>query len=341
MKSYLVIIMVLSLLLQCSTKENSEKSTAVEKEDNKINVLLDSDANNELDDQHAIAYLLMNGQVFATEGITVNRTYNGGNIEEQALEAQRIVDLLGLTEEIPVIKGADQDFASIKSKIGESGFDGEAAVNFIIEQAQQAGSEKLVLLPIGKLTNVALALEKEPSIAEKVRIVWLGSNYPEPGEYNQDNDTSALNYLLDQEVDFEIVTVRYGKPSGTAAVNAGIEEIRENMPGKGPQVETPVVGRHGNAFTNFGDYSLDLFEHVEMYGNPPTRSLFDMAAVAVVKNPEWADKKVIPAPKLVNNEWVERPDNQRKVVIWENFDRSKIMADFYQTMNNYHLINTP
>jgi hypothetical protein len=37
-------------------------------------VILDTDANNELDDQHAIAYLLFNGQVFDVEGITVNRT---------------------------------------------------------------------------------------------------------------------------------------------------------------------------------------------------------------------------------------------------------------------------
>ncbi len=79
--------------------------------------------------------------------------------------------------------------------------------------------QKLVLLPVGKLTNIALALKKEPAIADRVRVVWLGSNYPEPGEYNLDNDTVSMNYVLGTSVPFEIVTVRYGKPSGTAAVH--------------------------------------------------------------------------------------------------------------------------
>jgi len=38
----------------------------------RIRVLLDTDANNELDDQHAIAYLLFNGGVFDVEGIVKN-----------------------------------------------------------------------------------------------------------------------------------------------------------------------------------------------------------------------------------------------------------------------------
>ena len=39
----------------------------------KTRVLLDTDANNEIDDQHAIAYLLLSGDAFVVEGITVNR----------------------------------------------------------------------------------------------------------------------------------------------------------------------------------------------------------------------------------------------------------------------------
>ena len=65
-----------------------------------------------------------------------------------------------------------------------------------MESARKQEKRKLVLIAIGKLTNVALALEKAPAIAGKIRLVWLGSNYPEPGEYNLINDTSALQYLL-------------------------------------------------------------------------------------------------------------------------------------------------
>jgi purine nucleosidase len=143
-------------------------------------------------------------------------------------------------------------------------------------------------------------------------VVWLGSNYPEPGEYNQDNDEPSLNYILETDVDFEIALVRYGKPSGTDAVRATLDEIRKIMPGQGPRVDPPVTGRHGGQFTNFGDYSVNLFEHIDLHGNPPSRALFDMAAVAIVKNPAWAKAVTLPAPILKDGKWVDRPEQCAK-----------------------------
>lgn len=307
----------------------------------RMRVILDSDANNELDDQHAIAYLLLNGDVFDVAGITVNRTYNGGDLELHRQEAERVVALLGLEGTIPVISGADGDFSSIRDHVSEQQFDGSAAVDFIVSQARTQTDGPLVLLPIGKLTNIALALAKAPGVAQKVRIVWLGSNYPEPGEYNQDNDREALNYILSLDVPFEIVTVRYGKDSGTAAVTVSRDEVRTRLAGKGPVVSEPVTGRHGGAFDCFGDYALELFSNIKMRGDPPSRALFDLAAVAIVKNPGWAKQRVIPAPRLVNGQWIDREDNPRKIVLWEHFDREAILDDFFSRMDDYVLAGQP
>jgi purine nucleosidase len=320
---------------QCRTAVSQPNKTASESK-NKIRVIFDTDANNELDDQHALAYLLFSGQTFAVEGVTVNTTRNGGNIQEQYAEAERVMKLADRLGKIPLLKGADANFAQIQNNLKDANFDGAEAVNFIIERANKKSNRQLVLIAVGKLTNVALALRKDPGIAKKMRVVWLGSNYPEPGEYNQDNGTTSLNYVLNTRVPFEMVTVRYGKPSGTDAVRASKAEVNERMPGKGPKV-SPVTGRHGVAVTTFGDYAVNLFEHIQLHGSPPSRALFDMAAVAIVKNPAWASARQIPSPILQNNKWVERPQNTRKITIWENFDSDKIMADFYQVMNNYVL----
>jgi purine nucleosidase len=295
-------------------------------------VLLDTDANNELDDQHAIAYMLFSGGAFQVEGITVNRTRGGGDVEQQAKEAERIVALASLEGKLAVIRGANGSFADIAPHVREPGFDGHAAVDAIIRAAKKPSAAKLVLVPIGKLTNIALALKKDPSIASRVRIVWLGSNYPQPGEYNQENDEGALQYLLDVDVPFEIAVVRYGTPSGTDAVRVSRDTIHARMPGKGPRIRKPVTGRNGGTFTTFGDYSVDLFDHINMSGTPPSRALYDMAAVAIVKNPAWAHPRRIPAPQLVASKWVERPNNRRTIVVWENFDRDAILKDFYATI---------
>ncbi|MCU0960668.1 MAG: nucleoside hydrolase [Pirellulaceae bacterium] len=307
-------------------------------ETGKIRVILDTDANNELDDQHAIAYLLFNGDVFDVEGITVNRTQSGGDVTQHLAEARRVVRLCGVEGRVPVLRGADQSFQEISASLDRPDFDGAPAVQFIIERARAADRRPLVLLPIGKLTNIALALRKEPAIIPRVRIVWLGSNYPEPGEYNQVNDEPALNYILETGVQFEIALVRYGKPSGTDAVRASLADIQRRMPGSGPRVQPAVAGRHGGEFTCFGDYSVSLFQHIELHGDPPSRALFDMAAVAIVKNPAWATAVRLPAPILDQGRWVDRPDNPRSIVVWENFDRAAILGDLYDRVQHYQLV---
>jgi inosine-uridine nucleoside N-ribohydrolase len=230
----------------------SPRATATER----IRVILDTDANNELDDQHAIAHLLFNSHLFDVEGITVNRTRAGGGIERHHAEAARIVELCGMSGRFPLRRGASGSFEQIRGELGRPGFDGQDAVDLILARARARDPRPLVLLPIGKLTNVALALAKDPAIAAKLRVSWLGSNYPEPGEYNQTNDEAALSYLLETGVPFEIVSVRYG---------------------------TPVT---------------------------------------------------LPAPKLENGKWVDRPTNPRRIVVWENFDRAAILKDFYASVAN-------
>jgi len=303
-------------------------------QEKKLPIILDTDANNELDDQHALAYLFFNDETFDIKGITVNTTYNGGEIDQHYDEAKRIADLCDVSGKYPILKGANGNFDELKAGAQSETLDGKTAVDFIIEQAHKTKKEKLIVAAIGKLTNVALAIEKDPSIKEHIKLVWLGSNYPEPGEYNQENDIPSLNYLLEQDLDFEIVTVRYGKKSGSDAVKVSLNEVREKMVDMGPEVE-PVMGRHGGSFTNFGDYSIELFSKIDLYGDPPSRALFDLVALAVLKNSQWGEKRSIPAPTVVDEKWVDRPQNQKQITLWENFDRKAIINDFYESLSQH------
>ena len=63
-----------------------------------------------------------------------------------------------------------------------------------------------------------------------------------------------------------------------------------------------------------------------------------LTAVAIAKNPAWAERVVIGAPRFADGKWVNRPDNPRKIVIWENFDKDGIMQDFYARMDKYVLV---
>jgi hypothetical protein len=319
--------------------------TEVKVETKKIHVIYDTDANNEVDDQYALAYLIFSEDHFVLEGVTVNATSspdgysNYSKVEWHYDEAKRVMQLCGVWGEIPLYTGAQDAFDEIKSFVDEPDFDGNEAVDFIIEQAMKPRDERLVLLPVGKLTNIALALKKEPRIAEKVHIVWLGSNYPEPGEHNQDWDIPSMNYILDVDVPFDMVTVRYGHPSGTSAMMVAHSEVKRRMPGVGPWQDEPVIGRHGGEFYTWGDYAVELYNKYQghMWGDPRGRALFDMAAVAILKNPDWAESYMHPAPIFTDGKWLERPYNPRKIKIWEWFDIYAIPADFFETMDYYEI----
>lgn len=281
--------------------------------------------------------MLFNSSVFDVEGITINKTKNGGSIDDHHDEALRVIKLCGWDSKVELFKGTTGSFDEIKNQLNNPIHDGSDAIDFIISVAKNNSNRKLVLLAIGKLTNIAIAVHKDPSIIPNIRIVWLGSNYPAPGEYNQENDLSSLQYIIDSNVDFEIALVCYGQPSGTAAVIVSLSEIEKIMPGKGPHISTPVIGRHGGTFTNFGDYSVNLFQNADYHDDPPSRALFDMAAVAILKNPSWARQTKIPKPELIDGNWHERPKHPKCITIWENFDRKNIIDDFFSSMENYVL----
>ncbi len=295
----------------------------------KIPVILDTDANNELDDQHAIAYMIFNDDLFDVRGITTNRTWGGGPVEEHTREARRIVHLCGADERIQVISGANGNYYSLKDSLNNTEYDGKKAVEFIIQQAKNMpDGKKLTLIPIGKLTNIALVFKKDPSIIPKVKVVWLGSNWPGPGEYNMDNDTSAVNPVIESGVEMWICTVA----GGTAKVKTTRKEITNRLSGQGNLVE-PVEGRHGGSFDRLGDYLVNLWENVK----EESRSLYDMAAVATVKNPGWAEDTVIHGPRLINGEWTSDVQARDSVIFFRNYNVDAVMNDFWKTMKKINL----
>ena len=301
----------------------------------KVRVLLDTDANNEIDDQHAIAYLLLSGDSFVLEGITVNKTNNGGDIFEQAAEAERVIKLCGMDDQISVKLGAIASFIDIESNVDQQKFDGVDAVDLMIKRAHRQASDPLVILAIGKLTNVALAIRKDPTIIPKIKILWLGSNFPIAGEYNLDSDPESVNFVISSGALIEIAVVRYKQSTGTAMVTVTPKDLEENLVGNGPDVKTPVVGRNGGEFYNFGDYSLNLLNNCYLFGNPPSRPLYDMAAVAILKNSAWADIKKIPSVLYSNGCWSETDSIQTNLYIRENFNKDEILKDFYNSIKNY------
>lgn len=141
------------------------------------------------------------------EGIT---TVAGNvEVEKTTLNALRVCELIGL--DVPVARGAEQPLVKTREFApdihGDSGLDGpqlpeipnktaidQHAVDFIIEKVMNSDGE-ITLVPTGPLTNIALAIQKQPAIVEKIEeIVLMGG-----GTFGNWTPTAEFNIYVDAE----------------------------------------------------------------------------------------------------------------------------------------------
>lgn len=148
-----------------------------------------------------------------------------GNVplELTQCNARRMVDLAGRSD-VPVFAGCARplvcDLVTAEYVHGKSGLDGidlwepkqplasQHAVDFIIETLLAHGEAGVTLVPTGPLTNIAMALVKEPRIAPRIReIVIMGGAMREGG-----NHTPSAEFNIRVDPHAADVVLRCGRP---------------------------------------------------------------------------------------------------------------------------------
>jgi purine nucleosidase len=327
----------------------------------RMRIIVDTDILNEMDDQHALAYTLFNSHVFEVEGVTTNSKHQW-EVEPFAREARLIVHLCAST--VPVHVGAWQIYNNIRGNIRNPTHDGYRAVNFIIERAhaKDPGGRPLYVMTLGKTTNLALALLKDPTIAPKIKVVMLATNWPDwtAPESNHNDDMAAFRGITDSPL-MECHVVPWPR-----VPNPSMQDIYDIMPGLGPKVDPIVYNdgkpnrtHEGHTFTCWGDYSVALFKNLEHalttrwnrtrdQALAARRILLDVGAPMVLKDPSIATSVTIGAPywdgpqadkpggQGLPGEWIQRPDNPRRVTYHYTLhnNRDRVMAEFWNTFRN-------
>jgi len=126
--------------------------------------------------------------------------------------ARIVCEMAGRTD-IRVFAGADsplvRPLVTAEHVHGKTGLDGPElfepsfplqdghAVDFIVETLMAEPSGTVTLVPIGPLTNIAMALQKEPAIAARIQqIVLMGGGYFEQGNVTP---SAEFNIYVDPE----------------------------------------------------------------------------------------------------------------------------------------------
>lgn len=168
----------------------------------KVDIVLDTDAYNEIDDQFAICYMLGHTDKFRIKGICAAPFLNqkaSSALEGMQKSYDEIVKLLQLANENAmkelVKKGSGQYLPDEHTPV-----ESEAA-DFMANLADNYSPENpLYIVAIGAATNVASAILKNPAIKENCVIIWLGGHgmhIPIPaGEFNMCQDIAAARILF-------------------------------------------------------------------------------------------------------------------------------------------------
>ena len=171
-------------------------------------IIIDTDPGQ--DDAVAILLALASPEDFDVLGIVAV----AGNVPLALTEknARRIVELAGRTD-VPVHAGCVRPMVrtlrTAEHVHGRTGLDGYAlpeptislaekhGVDFIVDTVMAAGESEITLCTLGPLTNVAMALVKQPAIAGRIaQIVMMGGAYFEVGNITP---TAEFNIYVDPQ----------------------------------------------------------------------------------------------------------------------------------------------
>ena len=278
----------------------------------KINVILDTDTYNECDDQFALAYLLKSQERFNIEAITVAPYHHDNNIsiiegnEKSYNEIVKICKYLNFDTTNKVYKGSE-DY--LQNNYNET----TKAVEKIIEIAMK--NEKTYILSIGAITNIAIAVLKEPKILDKIEIVWLGGHsllQNKNDEFNFRQDIKAVKTIFELNVKLTIIPCK----NVASNLRISIYELEHFLKGKNELCE----------------YLCQRFYNDGVHGIQERRVIWDISVIAYMLNKTWFTSEEISCPRIREDSSYELTNNNHKITMINYIDVNKVYTDLFNKL---------
>lgn len=282
-------------------------------------VWLDADTGNEMDDLYAIARVLKDDQIeliglssahFNNPDLLVFEKWNAYDteglvtVEDSQRLNEEMLEILGM-EDLPHPMGADRQIG--RAWGGQAPRDSPAA-QAIIQAVHGLGEgEKLDILTLGALTNIASAIIIDPSIMPNIRVFSLGARYFldrkvwSKNEFNIRNDLNAFDYLMNlEDLDFTLLPVEEALP---------LKFDRDNT--------------YGNLNDGLPLEKMLADRWREQNPQDQTRVMWDLALVQAYLRPDLAEVLTVNAP----------PENKKfSVKIFARIDAEAMEKEFYEVL---------
>ncbi len=249
----------------------------------KIDVVLDTDAYNEIDDQFAISYALRSPEKIALKALYAAPFFNDrSKSPEDGMEKSydEILKLLALSgDDVPVFKGSTTYLQDEKTPVLSAG------AQDLAERATHYTSDApLYVVAIGAITNVASALLINPAIADNIVVVWLGGNSVDWV------DSKEFNLMQD------VASARVVFASGAPLVILPCMGVVSAFTTTGPELDYWLRG-HNDLATYLVEQTVDEANRYAA-GKVWSRAIWDVTAIAWLLNDHdsFMHSRLIPTP---------------------------------------------
>lgn len=248
-----------------------------------VDVIIDSDTYNEIDDQFAIVYGLLSKEAVNIKAIHAAPFFNRNSSSpkdgmlKSYQEIKHIYTLLSICQKEQIYLGSDRFLKDEKTFV-----DSEAARHLVA--LAMASKEKISVVAIAALTNIASAILMEPSIVHRIKVIWLGGHdYHQEtnNEFNLRQDIAAARVVFNSQVEFVHIPCN-GVISNLVLTQAELEKF--------------IDGKN-----SIGTYLTDIFRRCNTDTLSYARIISDIAAMAYVIHPEWFTVKICPKPNIMED----------------------------------------
>jgi purine nucleosidase len=233
----------------------------------RMRIIIVSDATNEIDDIWAIALAILSPERFEIEGFVgsnYDHTHNGigpKSIDMSVAEIHTILEKAGMAGKYPVYKGSHP----MQYEFAPSGSEG---VDFIIERAMAGSPDNpLWVIGLGSSTDLASAYLKEPAIKDRVVMFWHArteQTWPfRAHNYNIKGDMHAARMMFHSPLSLVLFD------TGTHLTAGTLEETAENV----------------KPYGALGEYMYNYRLKSDYYKST-TKGYFDLGDIAVLIDPD-------------------------------------------------------
>jgi inosine-uridine nucleoside N-ribohydrolase len=280
-------------------------------------MVLDTDTFNEVDDQFAVTHALLSPESMRVEAIYAAPYYKksiasaGAGMELSYQEILQLLQRLAMPADGLVYRGAAAFMADATTPVQS------AATDDLIARAMATDPDDgpLYVVAIGAITNVASAILLEPTIIERIVVVWLGGHalyWPSAREFNLSGDPHAARVLFD---------------CGVALLQLPCWPVVSHLLTNIPELERYVEP--------CGAIGAFLTERVKSYHAEHKgwgKEIWDLAATAYLVNPAWIESVLVPSPILTTEETWSVDQRRHLIRTATKIKRDAIFRDFFDKL---------